>query len=203
MLAVKIPFMKLTLVLTFILLILFSGLIYQKNPSQSQPQVLSAKSEKTYWFMLLRKSNREFLYQGEPGNKQNSQLVKIFQVKTGIPGKRPTPLPELFGREYWLIIDKTATPDNPETSPYFLTLDIPVTNQEPYGPTPYEECNGQCNWILPGAFGLHGTGENLEKLATTDPGSSGCIRHYNDDITYIYNLLDPQIGPVRYYVKDL
>ena len=195
--------MKLTLLLLTVLLLLTSGLIYQQNSPKHQSQVLSAETKKFYWFLLLRKSNQEFLYLGEPGDKQNSQLIKTFKVKTGIPGERPTPLPELLGKDYWLITEKTATPDNPETSPYFLTLDIPVTEEEPYGPSPYEECNGQCNWILPGAFGLHGTGEDPTKLAITDPGSSGCIRHSNEDITDLYNILDPKKEQIRYYIVDI
>lgn len=202
--------MKLTFSLLIILIVLILGLVNQQTLPKAKSQVLSTETDKSYWFLLLRKSNQEFLYQGVPGNKQKSNLIKIFQVKTGIPGKRPTPLPEFLGRQYWLIIDKTATPDNPETSPYFLTLDIPVTEEEPYGPTPYEECNGsalgekvQCNWILPGAFGLHGTGGNPENLSSQDPGSSGCIRHSDEDITYIYNILDLQKEYIRYYIENI
>lgn len=84
-----------------------------------------------------------------------------------------------------------------------LTLNIPVSDTEPFGPEPYLECNGQCNWILPGAFGLHGSGGNPEKLSSTDPGSSGCIRHTDEDITYLYNILDHQKAEIRYYIKDI
>lgn len=48
------------------------------------------------------------------------------------------------------MIDKVEAVDNPETAPYFLTLDIPVSDEEPFGPAPYLECDGQCNWVLPG-----------------------------------------------------
>ena len=80
---------------------------------------------------------------------------------------------------------------------------FPVSEEEPFGPTPYIECDGQCNWILPGAFGLHGVNGNSEKLSEFDLGSSGCIRHSNEDITYLYNLLDPEKEEIRYYIEDI
>jgi lipoprotein-anchoring transpeptidase ErfK/SrfK len=129
-------------------------------------------------------------------------LLKTFSVKTGIPEERPTPLPQLVGRDYWLITDKASSKDNPETAPYFLTLNIPAPESSPYGPSPYDECNGQCNWILPGAFGLHGVNGDKTKLAEENPGSSGCIRHTDEDITYLYNLLDLRKEKVRYYIED-
>ncbi len=174
-----------------------------KNAERAREQVLSEQVQKSYWFKLHRKSNLEYLYLGEPGNESQSELVKVFNVKTGIPGKRPTPLPKLLEKEYWLITGKYETPDNPETAPYFLALDVPVTEEAPFGPEPYLECNGQCNWELPGSFGLHGNNDDPEKLAGTNPGSSGCIRHTVEDITYLYNLLDPQNSQVRYYVDDV
>ncbi len=169
-----------------------------------QPAVLSEeKKQEAYWFELQRKSNIENLYRGVPGDKSQSTHIRSFRVKTGIPGERPTPLPSLAGREYWIITEKHAEPDNPETAPYFITLDIPAPSEAPFGPVPYTECNGQqCDWILPGSFGLHGTGGNPEKLSDLDPGSSGCIRHTDEEITYLYNLLDPQKEEIRYYVID-
>lgn len=166
-------------------------------------QVLSAKSEDSYWFVLHRKSNVEFLYLGEPGVKDRSTFVRAFKVKSGVPGEKPTPLPELLGRDYWLITDKMENFDNPETAPYFLTLDIPISEEEPYGPVPYGECNGQCNWILPGAFGLHGVNGDSNRLLSLDSGSSGCIRHSDEDITYLYNILDPDSSDIRYYIRDI
>lgn len=195
--------MKQTLSLLTILMILVIALLYQNSQSTIGKNVLSVQSEQSYWFILHRKSNREFLYYGEPDNIDNSQLVKIFKVKTGIQGERPTPLPQLLGRKYWIITDEFETPDNPETSPYFLTLDIPISEEEPFGPTPYLECNGQCNWILPGAFGLHGLGGDPEKISELDPGSSGCIRHSDEDITYLYNNLNPKADKIRYYIVDI
>lgn len=161
------------------------------------------QTELSYWLLLYRRSNLEFLYYGRPGDKNNSFLVKIFQVKSGIPEKRPTPLPNLLDREYWLIIAKTETKDSFETAPYFLTLDIPVSDEEPFGPVPYLECGGQCNWILPGYFGLHGVNGDLTRLSEENPGSSGCIRHQDADITYLYNLLEPEEREVRYYIEDI
>lgn len=162
-----------------------------------------APTREKYWMILHRKSNREELLYGVPGNRESSQLVREFKVKTGIPGERPTPLPQLVGQEYWNIIKKEPSPDNPETSPYFLTLDVPAPSEEPYGPSPYTECNGeQCNWILPGAFGLHGTGGDPSKLSDDNPGSSGCVRHSDEEITFLYQLLDPEKEPVRYYIED-
>lgn len=183
------------------------GLVLQNLPAKTifskNPEVLAAKSQPSYWFMLHRKSNTEKFYLGVSGDEQNSQLIKEFKVKTGIPEERPTPLPQQVGREYWKIISKVETPDNLETAPYFLTLDIPTLEEEPYGPSPYLECNGQCNWILPGDFGLHGIANNPVKLSDEDPGSSGCIRHTDEDITYLYNILDPQNQEIRYYIQDI
>lgn len=164
--------------------------------------------KKEYWMLLERKSNREFLYRGTPGDSISSTFLRAFRVKTGIPGERPTPLPRLLGREYWLITKKYVATDT-ETAPYFLELDIPVGEEEPFGPSPYFECNGpsskqgeQCNWTVPGAFGLHGIYGDLSRLSEADPGSSGCIRHKDEDITYLYNLLDPEKKPIRYYVQE-
>ncbi|MBI4097059.1 MAG: L,D-transpeptidase [Candidatus Levybacteria bacterium] len=166
-------------------------------------QKKSEKPVEKYWFVLHRKSNKEELFKGIPGDRKKSSLVKTFVVKTGIPGGRPTPLPKLLGKDYWLLVAKEEQKDNPETAPYFLTLNIPAPTDEPYGPTPYTECNGQqCHWILPGAFGLHGIAGNPDRLGKEDPGSSGCIRHKDEDITYLYNLLDPKKEEIRYYVED-
>lgn len=164
---------------------------------QEEPAAASA-----YWFLLQRKSNRELLYYGVPGNGKESTLIKTFLVKTGIPGQRPTPLPQLVGRSFWRITKKEKT-DNPETAPYFLTLDIPAPTDAPYGPSPYTECNGQCDWVQPGAFGLHGVGGDPTRLFSGDPGSSGCIRHTDGDISYLYDLLTPEKGEIRFYVQDV
>lgn len=171
----------------------------------SEDNVLTAEKSASalYWMLLERKSNREYLYYGIPGDTKRSDLKKTFVVKTGILGERPTPLPQLLGREYWLITKKYETTDYPETAPYFLELDIPVTDEEPFGPKPYLECGGeQCNWILPGAFGLHGINGDPSRLADKNPGSSGCIRHKDEDIAYLYHLLGPERHPVRYYILD-
>lgn len=176
----------------------------------NQNKVSSQKPE-LYWFLLHRKSNVEELYKGMPGDKAKSVYIKSFTVKTGIPRERPTPLPQLLGRQYWIITEKHEEKENPETAPYFLTLDIPAPSVEPFGPTPYEECNGpastatrgeQCYWTVPGAFGLHGSGGDPSKLSSEDPGSSGCIRHSDEDITFLYNLLEPQKEEIRYYIED-
>jgi hypothetical protein len=194
--------MRLSIVISFILLfvvIFLSSLvfIFSRTPAGSFETNIS------YWFLLHRKSNKEYLYFGFPGEKQKSLLIKTFTVKTGIPGQRPTPLPELVGRKYWNIVNKMSSEDNPETAPYFLTLDVPITSEIPYGPVPYLECNGQCNWELPGTFGLHGVNGDISKLSPANLGSSGCIRHSDDDIVYIYNLLDLKNEGVRYYIKDI
>lgn len=166
--------------------------------SKSSPIV----SNETYWFLLHRQSNTEELLKGTPGDKDKSTLVKEFKVKTGIPGERPTPLPSLVGREYWIITEKHPE-SAPETAPYFMTLDIPAPQQFPFGPSPYTECNGeQCNWVVAGFFGLHGVGGDNSRLSASNRGSSGCIRHSNEDITYLYNLLDPANNEIRYYVED-
>lgn len=177
--------------------------------ASAKPKKAVVFEKKAHWFMLHRKSNVEYFYYGTPGNKERSELLKTFQVKTGIPKERPTPLPQLIGREYWLLTKKESASDNPETAPYFLTLNVPGIEQEPFGPSPYVECNGptsqrgeQCNWVLPGAFGLHGVNGDETRLGKENPGSSGCIRHTDRDITYLYNLLDPQKEEIRYYIED-
>ncbi|MBI2443581.1 MAG: L,D-transpeptidase [Candidatus Levybacteria bacterium] len=177
-----------------------------------EDNVLTAEKRASalYWMLLERKSNREFLYHGIPGDVTKSKRVRIFRVKTGVPGERPTPLPQLLGREYWFITKKYESSENPETAPYFLELDIPVLDEKPFGPMPYLECqgstlsgsDGQCNWILPGAFGLHGINGDPTRLGDDNPGSSGCIRHKDEDITYLYNVLEPEKHPVKYYIED-
>ena len=183
-----------------ILLFCIGILSFQQN-SKNNPTVLSATVEDKYWLLLYRKSNVEYLYTGVPGEIEKSNLVKTFKVKTGVPGEKPTPLPKLLGREYWVITEKLDASENPETAPYFLTLNIPVTEEKPFGPTPYEECSGQCDWEIPGAFGLHGVNGDLSKLE--DEGSSGCIRHSDEDITYLYNFLNPVDMEIRYYIEDI
>lgn len=153
----------------------------------------------TYWFSLARDIQVEVLYFGLPGEIHGSFPIGIYRVKTGIPDKRPTPVPQLIGRPYWLITKKYPT-ENPETAPYFLELDVPVSDGPPYGPVPYPECGGACDWVLPGAFGLHGVNGDLKKLSVENPGSSGCIRHTDQDIRALYELLDPEKQEVRYYV---
>lgn len=180
-----------------------AGILWWNSLAVRDNDIAGVKTQKEmYWFLLHRKSNTEELYYGLPNDKNQSKLIKNFIVKTGIPGEKPTPLPQLLGREYWKVIDKVEAFDNEETAPYFLTLDVPVSEEEPFGPTPYLECNGQCNWILPGYFGLHGTASNEVKLSKDDPGSSGCIRHKDEDITYLYQLLDPKKEEIRYYIQD-
>lgn len=172
------------------------------TPQASTSNDITNQKGSNYWFVLHRKSNIEILYKGVMGDRQNSEVVREFRVKSGIPNERPTPLPALVGRKYWLLVDKFDAKDYPETAPYFLKLDVPVTNEEPYGPEPYLECSGQCNWLLPGYFGLHGIDGNSDKLSDEDTGSSGCVRHKDADITYLYNLLEPRQDEIRYYIED-
>lgn len=184
-------------------LIISGAFFYQQN---RQPEVLSEATEqpkKMYWFLLHRESNIEYLYFGLPNQPERSTLIKTFTVKTGRPGERPTPLPELVGREYWLVTAKTLVEDNPETAPYFITLDVPAPSEPPYGPSPYLECDGQCDWVTYGEFGLHGVNGDLSRLSPEDPGSSGCIRHTDEDITFLYNLLQPETEEIRYYIKAI
>jgi hypothetical protein len=197
--------LPLSIILVLLVFTLFGfGLFYLMNKSEvTKPQVLSEETKPVYWLLLHRKSNQEFLYQGVPGDKDRSHLLRQFKVKSGIPSERPTPLPKLLNKQYWIITSKYEDKENPETAPYFLNLDIPVSEEEPYGPTPYMECSGQCNWLLPGSFGLHGSGGDPEKISDTNPGSSGCIRHFDDDIAYLYNLLEPEKAEIRYYIEDI
>ncbi len=190
-----------------ILLILFfvSGFVLRRVfvYTQNQHQYESKIEKNVYWMELHRKSEREYVYKGVPGDVKNSNLVRMMSVKVGESGKRPTPLPQLSGKKYWRIIDKLSSHDNPETAPYFLTLDIPSSDEWPYGPMPYEECSGQCDWETMGYFGLHGVNGDLSRLSAENPGSSGCVRHRDDDITFLYKLLDPAHEEVRYYIQDI
>jgi hypothetical protein len=192
---------KNTLTFGLIAILIVAFVAYLFIP-QKRPAIKKSVTAESYWFMLHRKSNRELLYRGISGDATRSVLIKTFPVKTGVPGKKPTPLPSLLKKEYWVLTEKLDAHDNTETGPYFLTLNVPFTEEEPFGPTPYLECNGQCNWELPGAFGLHGTGDDPTRLSTENPGSSGCIRHSNEDIAYLYNLLD-LTQEVRYYIQDI
>jgi hypothetical protein len=187
-----------------ILIIIIIGMFLELNRTSDHGSIAGVETQKeSYWFLLYRKSNVEKFYKGIPGDPSKSTLIKTFTVKSGVPGEKPTPLPQLLGKKYWKIVDKVEAFDNEETAPYFLTLDVPISEEEPFGPTPYLECEGQCNWILPGYFGLHGTAGNEAKLSDEDPGSSGCIRHTDEDITYLYNLLDPENEEIRYYIQDI
>ena len=194
-------------VLSFLLLFVTATVVgYFAVHSAPEPEVKSASvaPKESHWFILYRKSNREELYKGVPGDKSKSRLLKTFTVKTGIPGERPTPLPSLVGREYWVMTEEFVVTDDPETMPYFLALDIPAPSDPPYGPAPYTECNGeQCDWVRPGLFGLHGINGDPSRLSPQNPGSSGCIRHSDEDITYLYNLLDPKKEEIRYYIEDI
>ncbi len=196
-------FNMLSLCLLSIGLLIGLGISFFYTSSQNREVVVVEKKD-SYWFMLHRKSNIEYLYKGEFGNKDKSKLIKAFHVKVGVPGERPTPLPKLAGREYWKVVKKYETSNNPETAPYFIELDIPGgLGEEPYGPVPYLECNGQCNWMLPGEFGLHGVNGDNSRLDSTNVGSSGCIRHTDADITYLYNLITPDKEEIRYYIEDI
>ena len=195
--------MKKIFALFAFIFILLSVFLYRGDTSTKSLGVLSSNVKPSYWLLLHRKSNIEYLFQGLPGEKDKSTLVKTFTVKTGIPGQSPTPLPRLLGKEYWIITNKEDSSENLETAPYFLTLDIPVTDDYPFGPTSYNECSGQCDWQMPGYFGLHGVNGNEQKLSSEDPGSSGCIRHFDEDIIYLYNLLNPEVNEVRYYIEDI
>lgn len=198
---------KRTIFFVFFLLIVIlsvgiSAFSYQYASRTLRQEVFTPPVKSSYWFMLQRKSNIEKLYEGIPGDENRSRLLKEFTVKTGRPGERPTPLPQLLGKEYWVLTDMKEDTGE-ETAPYFLTLDVPVKDTEPFGPEPYLECNGQCNWVTPGPFGLHGTAGNSDKLSEADPGSSGCIRHSDEDITYLYNLLKGEKNEIRYYIQDV
>jgi lipoprotein-anchoring transpeptidase ErfK/SrfK len=87
--------------------------------------------------------------------------------------------------------------------PDFLVLNIDYQN-EFNGPIGYDECgdshNAQCFWPTPGEFGLHGVGDTPSRLS--DSGSSGCVRHSNEAITSIYNLLKNETGEIRYYINN-
>ncbi|MBP9690755.1 L,D-transpeptidase [Candidatus Woesebacteria bacterium] len=194
---------KISPILVIIGLIL-GGIIFTQIKTNPPTNAGADIPKPSYWFMLHRASNREYLYLGTPGDAEKSELIRRFEVKTGIPGERPTPLPQLVGREYWVLTTKFDSSANPETAPFFLVLDIPIPSEAPFGPSPYLECGGeQCNWVLPGYFGLHGVGGVASRLSAEDEGSSGCIRHSDEDITYLYDLLDPESSEIRYYIEEV
>lgn len=186
--------------LSFLILILLPFLIVKKPESE---KFIFPRQKESYFLVLHRKSNTEYLYKGIAGDTNNSRLLKVFQVKSGIRGVSPTPLHDLMNREYWVITKKEPSFEDPETAPYFLTLDVPTTDEWPYGPVPYAECNGQCDWVIPGYFGLHGVNGDETRLSSENPGSFGCIRHSDSDITYLYNILTPENQEIRYYIRDI
>jgi len=199
-----------SILLSFLTIILVPvlGIVFQSKQEVRGEQIVSTPKA-SHWFMLHRNIGEEILYLGVLGDVNNSKIVRKFQVKTGASWS-PTPLPELVGKKYWTIIKKESSKDNPETAPYFLQLDVPTSEQWPYGPTPYTECKDiytgepiQCDWVMPGYFGLHGVAGNPSKLTAEDYGSSGCIRHTDEDITYLFDLLDPEEEEIRYYIKDI
>ena len=116
----------------FIVLLSLGVLVVTQNMTLKSQQTEVVKKQEQHWFILHRKSQKEDLYFGIPGDANKSKLVKTFTVKTGIPGERPTPLPKLMGREYWLLVEKHPEVDNPETAPYFMTLDVPAPSDPPY-----------------------------------------------------------------------
>jgi len=189
---------KLILVLILLVPVIFLLSMSKENPKAQE----NISPKKSHWLILHRKSGRELLYYGVSGDPNNSRLIRTFQVKSGSTSS-PTPLPKLLGKDYWLITKKESSVDNPETAPYFLTLNIPTSDEWPYGPVPYLECNGQCDWILPGYFGLHGVNGYNSKLSKEDSGSSGCVRHSDLDIEYLYNLLMPDKEEIRFYIEDI
>lgn len=165
-----------------------------------------------YWFLLDRLNKKEYLFQGPVGVRDRKYLVREFTVLPGLSGQTPTPVPSKVTptREYWTFNSATLKSPVGDISnggqPGFLKLDIPYDNSLG-GPVPYLECGpsgtSQCNWNTPGAFGLHGVDNNHP---LTDPGSSGCIRHNNTDIQYLYNLLSNVVNnnpnTIRYYIED-
>src|SRR5688572_20793004 len=106
-------------------LLVAATIFYVKTVSNKSLSPQSIPQKESYWLLLHRKSNKEYLFLGTPGQKERSKLIKTFTVKTGVPGENPTPLPQLLGKKYWTIVAKERVEDNPETAPYFLTLDIP------------------------------------------------------------------------------
>lgn len=177
-----------------------------------------------YWFLMNRIGKYEILYKGEPGVISKSKVVKVSRVNPGSPGKEPTPLPQKVGsQKYWLTTAGLITyrPENEDAyykfGPYFIPLNVPTSYRDPvcaneakakgevtedcYGPK-YEECGAsgaeQCNWLTAGQFAIHGNNRLDEE------GSAGCVRHMNDDISEIYNLLkaENKLVGTRYYVID-
>jgi lipoprotein-anchoring transpeptidase ErfK/SrfK len=204
---------KKIIALGILIITLFSFLSFAAFTNLDKTSVKGDKNiaspKESHWLLLHRKSGKEYLYSGVSGDVNNSKLKRVFQVKTGASWS-PTPLPQLLGKEYWRIVKKESSADNPETAPYFLQLDVPASEEWPYGPFPYEECkdiysgeNIQCDWVKPGYFGLHGINGNNFKLSQDDYGSSGCIRHNDEDITYLFNLLEPEKEEIRYYIQDI
>lgn len=188
--------------------------VFYAPPSQET----TTPSTDSYWFLLERKSKRETLYQGTPADTAKSKVIRSFQVNPGWPGQTPTPLSTKLGNPYWIITQyKINTTDEKKATlgPYFFSLNIPINNPgrnclvngvatDCQGPVPYLECpdmpGSQCYWPVPGDFGLHGIGNDASRL--TNEGSNGCIRHSNEDITYLYNLLSSYNPEVRYYIVD-
>jgi len=178
--------------------------------SITAPQPTTSPQDQ-YWFVLNRQTHREYLYKGEPRNKQDSILIRSMTVNPGVAGKTPTPLPT-SPPGYWTI--NIASVDSPiKDGTHFLILNIPFENSKA-GPIPYAQCpaepGGQCDWSkTPGAFGLHGSSDQYP-VDRANPngtyGSGGCIRHYYTDIVWLWDTLNATINAhkydMRYYIDD-
>ena len=57
---------------------LLFGYYLSKNTVTSDQAVLKSQTAGSYWFLLHRKSNVEKLFQGVPGDVEQSKLVPYF-----------------------------------------------------------------------------------------------------------------------------
>ncbi|MDO8487149.1 MAG: M23 family metallopeptidase [Candidatus Curtissbacteria bacterium] len=169
-----------------------------------------------YWFLLDRLNKKEYLYQGVPGDKGKSQLVKTFavnpmKVNPGIPGGiedtiikpgepgylqrwgHPTPLPQKVGREYWTFTG--VNPNDPGIpGGKFLILDVPPSGTGCTNPDPNnKECGGPVPYIE--------CGPNRDEQCNWG-GKSGQFGLHGVDATHTLEDTGSQ-GCVRHSTEDM
>ena len=70
--------------LILIFLVIVTGmLLLMPHKNKAGEKIVPPKE--SYWMLLHRKSNVEYLYKGIAGDKSKSYLIKTFLVKPGIP----------------------------------------------------------------------------------------------------------------------
>lgn len=132
--------------------------------SRSQPRLpseLRGKIPETGFFILVDvNKNREYVF-------EDGELIGEYLISTGSATRFVIPQYTPLGT--WQIIEKIKTNSNGEFGPYFLRLG--KWDGKDFNPT---------------SLALHGTNEP-ELLGKS--ASHGCIRHSNEVISHLYQIL--------------